>query len=330
MEAASYLLDNNAYLVFFVPYDKFAEVNNIVMAYPNWYFKNTPGKPLMTNVTNGTTADYLLINTTKQADIMVIDTTRTLRSMRSANGLYPANSIYGVKYGSTRNNLIKYDLAFIGYVFSVAMLVMWLLYIGSDIMYKVDNLMILMQVIYFFLYVRAVIDIGLAQFYYGFRYSHFGFFPNLFRNTMPANYYEYAPVAYRLVDLDGNIVRNAGYSFSVLVIFLGGFLVAVAVLAMLKWWFHKPAGWRPHLITNILQSVLELLMMNIIFFSVAEVRYSDRWPVNNYNYKTTCWGVAIFFMVFYGIYSLVRLWFSKIAGIYCIKRYIFAVIMACC
>lgn len=70
--------------------------------------------------------------------------------------------------------------------------------------------------------------------------------------------------------------------------------------------------------------------MNIIFFSVAELRYSMRWPVVDPNYLVTCWGVAIFFIIFYGIYSLVRLWSSKIAGIYCIKRFLFAVIMACC
>lgn len=260
---------------------------------------------------------------------MVIDTTRSLRSMRSINNLYPANSIYGVRYDHARNNLIRDDLAFIGYVYSIAMLVMWIVYIGSDVMYKVDNLMIFMQLIYFFLYVRAVIDIGLAQFYYGFRYAHFGFFPNIFKRTIPDHYIEYAPVAYRLVEIDGNVTRGAGFSFAVLIIFLGGYLLTVAVMAMLKWWFYRPAAWRPHLIVNVLFGMFELLMMNIIFFSVAELRYSDRLPVSSPGYKTTSWGVAIFFIVFYGLYSLGRLWCSRIAGMYCIKRLIFAVIMAC-
>lgn len=249
-------MGNGRCLVFLVPYQQFAELSQLAAAYPNWYFRNGTGQPLLNNQTNGTTSDYLLVNTSKQSNYMIIDTTRSLRSMRSVGGLYPANSIYGIKFGGARNNLIKNDLAFIGYVFSIALLVLWILYIGSDVMYKVDNLMILMQVTYFFLYVRAVIDIGLAQFYYGFRYSHFGFFPNLFRSTMPANYAEYAPVAYRLIDIDGNITRGAGYSFAVLIIFIAGYLVTVAVLAMLKWCFFKPAAWHPHLIINSLMAVL--------------------------------------------------------------------------
>jgi len=95
---------------------------------------------------------------------MIIDVTPTLRAMRSVDNLFPADSLYGVKYGDTRNNLIKHDLALFGYIYSIAALVLLVVYVGNDIMYKVDNLIILMQVIYFFLYVRAVIDIGLAQF----------------------------------------------------------------------------------------------------------------------------------------------------------------------
>jgi hypothetical protein len=249
--------------------------------------------------------------------------------MQSVNNLFPANSIYGVKYGDTRPNIIKHDMAFIGYCFSIALLVLWLIYVGSDVLYKVDNLIILCQTIYFFIFAKAVLEINLAQFYYGWRFSHFGFFPNIFKHTISPGYYEYAPLAYRLVNLDGNIARNAGFSFSVLVIFLGAYIVVVGLLALLKWWCFKPAAWRTHIIINSLLAVFELLMMNIIFFSVAELRYSDRWPVTSHSYRATCWGVAIFFIIFYSLYSLARLWFNKIAGIYCIKRFIFAVIMAC-
>jgi len=64
MEAAAYKLANNVFLVFFVPYQPFAEVSSIAASYPNWYFKNGMGQPLLTNYTNGTSSQFLLINTT--------------------------------------------------------------------------------------------------------------------------------------------------------------------------------------------------------------------------------------------------------------------------
>jgi hypothetical protein len=73
IDVAAYLLNNGKYLVFIVPYKKFAQVSAVAANYPNWYFKNAAGQTLVTTTINGTNNTYdefLLINTTFQSNII--------------------------------------------------------------------------------------------------------------------------------------------------------------------------------------------------------------------------------------------------------------------
>jgi hypothetical protein len=75
---------------------------------------------------------------------------------------------------------MKTWLSFIGEVMSIVIIVLHVVFIGNDLLYKVDNTLILAQTIYYFSFVQLLVGNVLAQFYYGWIFAHFGFFPNFF------------------------------------------------------------------------------------------------------------------------------------------------------
>ena len=81
-------------------------------------------------------------------------------------------------------------LAIIAYVISILLIVLHSIYIGNLLLYKVDNALIFAQSLYFFSFINLMIGKYIAQYYYGFLWSHFGFFPNYFAGTIPTAYYE--------------------------------------------------------------------------------------------------------------------------------------------
>ena len=81
-------------------------------------------------------------------------------------------------------------LAHIGYIMGIVLILLHAVFVGNDLLYKVDNALILAQTVYFFSFVQLLIGKLLAQFYYGWIYAHFGFFPNFFSSTIPSNYVE--------------------------------------------------------------------------------------------------------------------------------------------
>jgi hypothetical protein len=148
---------------------------------------------------------------------------------------------------------MKTWLAYIGYIMGITLILLHVVFIGNDLLYKVDNAIILGQTIYFFSFVQLLVGKLLAQFYYGWIFTHLGFFPNFFTNTIPSNYYEpNAPNSYKLATLDTNIVRNAGFAFSLIIIFIG----AYALIAICCWiaahLFYKTDVWQPKIATNSL------------------------------------------------------------------------------
>lgn len=147
---------------------------------------------------------------------------------------------------------MKTWLSFIGQVMSIVIIVLHVVFIGNDMLYKVDNTLILAQTIYYFSFVQLLVGNLLAQFYYGWIFAHFGFFPNFFEDLIPANYVELAaPSAYKLATLDANVIRNAGFAFSLLIVFLGCFGIAT-----LGCWIiqsrGRPEVWYPNIAKNAL------------------------------------------------------------------------------
>ena len=107
-----------------------------------------------------------------------------------------------------------------------------------------DNLLILVQTIYFFSFVKVLVGRLLAQFYYGWIYSHVGFFPNFF--TTPDQYRENeAPISFKLATTDANFIRNAGFSISFFLCFIGSLAVVTGIVYLLYKFMHKKELWYP-------------------------------------------------------------------------------------
>lgn len=83
---------------------------------------------------------------------------------------------------------MKTWLAYIGYIMSIVIILLHAVYIGIGYLYKMDNLLIFIQTIYYFIYVKLLIGRLLVQFYYGWYFAHVGFLPNLLNVFIPNNY----------------------------------------------------------------------------------------------------------------------------------------------
>ena len=79
-------------------------------------------------------------------------------------------------------------LAYIGYIMGLVLICLHVVYIGNDLLYKVDNSLILAQLVYFFSFAQLLAGKLLSQFYYGWIFAHFGFFPSFFSATIPSSY----------------------------------------------------------------------------------------------------------------------------------------------
>ncbi len=120
----------------------------------------------------------------------------------------------------------------------VVIIVMHCVYVGNELLYKMDNLIILVQSIYFFSFVKILVGKLLAQFYYGWIFAHAGFFPNFF--TIPNGYREDgAPISYKLATLDANFIRNAGFTVSISLVYFVGLALVAALAYLLSKFAHK-------------------------------------------------------------------------------------------
>lgn len=148
---------------------------------------------------------------------------------------------------------MKTWLAFIGYVMSWVLIILHAVYIGNGLLYKVDNVIILAQTFYFFSFVKLLVGELLAQFYYGWIYSHGGFFLNFFQNSVPPGYFEKdAPNSFKLATMDANIIRNAGFSFSFLLVYIACYFVATSFVWIVSKCCRKPDMWYPRIAVNAL------------------------------------------------------------------------------
>lgn len=117
-------------------------------------------------------------------------------------------------------------------------------------------------------------DGRLYNFLKGFRFSHFSWWFTMFSHTLPTGYVEpYQPAT--LIP-DGNIVRNAGFSFSLWIILVAVAVIALVVVYILYWrneTYPEPPGVR--IVLRLLTLFMGLTFMNITFFSVVELVYHD-------------------------------------------------------
>lgn len=69
--------------------------------------------------------------------------------------------------------------------------------------------------------------------------------------------------------------------------------------------------------------------MNIFYWAVANLLYSDDFGKNlNENFYNSNRAASIAFIVIFGVYSIIRFFFNKIAGLYMFKKLLIATILA--
>jgi hypothetical protein len=183
---------------------------------------------------------YIGIKTT--ADEVILDFSPNIEQISSGGGNRLASTVYGVSSDSDHIQNSKFWLAIIAYVLSLLLICLHAIYVGNELIYKVDNWLILAQTMYFFSFVQLLINMPIGQFYYGFLFAHFGFFPNYFKGTIPDNYMEgyydishsNVPNSFKLLTGDANFIRNAGFSFSLLATFIVAYIVVICVIWILK------------------------------------------------------------------------------------------------
>lgn len=129
---------------------------------------------------------YLAISTA--ADQVVLDLSKNIKQFSSPDGNRLSSSIYGVSANENRLQNVHSWLAIIAFILSLIMICLHAIYVGNQLIYKVDHYLIFVQSLYYFSFVHLLINSSIAQYYYGFLWSHFGFFPNYFYNTIPPNY----------------------------------------------------------------------------------------------------------------------------------------------
>jgi hypothetical protein len=121
-------------------------------------------------------------------NLYILNITDQLKNLVTDNNLLFPNTVYGATASQSHPEFMKTWLAYIGYIMGITLILLHVVFIGNDLLYKVDNAIILAQTIYFFSFVQLLVGKLLAQFYYGWIFTHFGFFPNFFANTIPSNY----------------------------------------------------------------------------------------------------------------------------------------------
>lgn len=158
------------------------------------------------------------------------------------------------------------------------------IYIGNYLLYKVDNLLIFVQCVWYFLFIKIFVGHTLAQYYWGFSWSHWEFFPNFFRQTIPNDYYEgydsvnngeeYLSNSYRLATGDANFIRNAGFSFSLLITFILGFIAVLILIWLLKKCCKKSELWYYKIAKQAMFAAVEFVSFNVMYWAIAHLRYN--------------------------------------------------------
>lgn len=136
---------------------------------------------------------------------------------------------------------------------SITILLVHCVFIGNGLLYKVDNLLIFIQTVYFFQYTQNLVGKLLSQFYYGWSFSHAKFLPNLYdlnhkKSIIPYMYYESeAPISYKLINIDGNYFRNAGFSLAWFLIYLVLWILLTFCVWLIYKKLRKVEVWLPRL-----------------------------------------------------------------------------------
>jgi hypothetical protein len=129
--------------------------------------------------------------------------------------------------------------------------------------------------------------------------------------------------------MDSNYFRNAGFSLAWVLIYIAAWcIVAFIVWALIYKLAGKVETWLPRVARQSLAAGFEFFSMNLMFFSVSELAYSygaNQGGFQDYYDRSRI--LAIITIVIIGVYTIIRLSFNPIGGIYMLKRCLIASIL---
>jgi hypothetical protein len=124
------------------------------------------------------------------------------------------------------------------------------------------------------------------------------------------------------------VVRNAGYAFSLLIIFIASYAFIAIFCWIIANLLKKPDAWHPKIAVNSLIGGLEFLSMAVFYWSCANLMYAKGANSINSDFHHTSISVSIFFVVLISVYTIARWIFHPIGGLYMAKRILIAVVLA--
>lgn len=132
-------------------------------------------------------------------------------------------------------------------------------------------------------------------FLYGFRISHFLWFPNFFEPEIPGSYTEY-PAETVLIP-DGNFIRNAGSSISFGLIVFGVMLIALVISYFS--YTQKVVEEMPQVrrIARISILLLHTTFMNLLFYGFTYLILSHVSEPEHSTYLNVNVGISILFIL---------------------------------
>lgn len=213
---------------------------------------------------------------------------------------------------------------------SITLIALHIVFIGNELQYKVDHILIMAQTIFYFSFVKNLVGKLLGQFYFGWSFAHGRFMPNLFNinEYIPIGYIENnAPLSFKLVNVDANYFRNAGFSLVWMCVLVSFF----AFLAFILWAVSNLAGkkemWSRTIAVQTITALVEFFSYNLLFFSMTQLYYGADGYFSNQEYFERSQATAIITLVLFSIYTIARFFFNVLGGMYMVKRFLLALVL---
>lgn len=128
---------------------------------------------------------------------------------------------------------------------------------------------------------------------------------------------------YALYNLDANIVRNAGSTLSLLLTFALIWAVGSLGVYLLDTVYGRKELWYWRISRNSIIGAVEFLSYNIFYWCVAFINYDM-----DYSNSGTFIGLSVLLLTILIVYTIGRLYFNLIGGIYMLKRLFYACVLA--
>lgn len=217
-----------------------------------------------------------------------------LSNSATAGGALLADSTLKINLAEVQQQQIQSSkISILGEVLSVLFIVMLAIFVAYRKLEKFTGALLLLQVLYLIGFGLDPTELDGLNVLAGFSFSMLSFVPSPF--VPPTDYTEATTQAILKYGVDGSLIRNAGYSLILLFAFSG-----VLSLFLLIGYLHKTCSqqsklWQPELLKNIALGCYLLVALNLLTFSLFELRL---WPVSAYkNLYVSGFSIAVVVVV---------------------------------